>query len=147
MPIGGGGLISGIAVAVKSLKRDTKIIGVQPENIPSMYESWRHGSIVEIEGRKTIADGLAAKKPGDKTFKIVKQHVDDILLVSEKEMSDTILDLLSHERILAEPAGVASLAAMVHRYRPKKGEKVVVVISGGNIDISLLSRLLAKRSR
>ena len=112
VPIGGGGLISGIAIAAKTLSSKIKVIGVQSEGAPSMYNSWKAGRILELDSIETIADGLAARKPSELTFKIVKNRIDDILLVSDQEIGLAVMKLLKDANILAEPSGAASLAAL-----------------------------------
>jgi len=147
VPIGGGGLISGIAVAAKTLKPDVKIIGVQAEGAPAIYRSWKAGKIVEMDSVKTVADGLVARKPLDLTFGIIKRYVDDILLVIDREIGEAVLALLREAHILVEPSGAASLAALLFKYHPKREEKVSVIISGANISIGYLTSLLNKQKR
>ncbi|MFQ5999245.1 MAG: threonine ammonia-lyase [Candidatus Bathyarchaeia archaeon] len=142
VPVGGGGLISGIAVAAKTLKPDIKIIGVQAEGAPAVYRSWKAGKIVEIDSVKTVADGLVARKPLDLSFRIIRKHVDDILLVTDREIGEAVLALLREAHILAEPSGATSLAALLFKYNPKPGEKVAVIVSGANISIDYLTTLL-----
>jgi len=145
VPVGGGGLISGIAVAAKNVKPDIKIIGVQAEGAPAVYRSWKTGKIVEIDSVKTVADGLIARKPLDLTFRIMKKYVDDFLLVTDREIGEAVLALLREAHVLAEPSGAASLAALLFKYNSKPEEKVAVVISGANISIGYLSSLLNKQ--
>jgi threonine dehydratase len=145
VPIGGGGLISGIAVAAKTLKPNIKIVGVQAEGAPAVYRSWKAGKIVEIDSVKTVADGLVARKPLDFTFRIIKRYVDDILLVTDQEIGEAVLALLREAHILAEPSGATSLAALLFKYHPESKEKVAVIISGANISISYLTSLLNKQ--
>ena len=145
--IGGGGLISGIAVAAKTLKPNIKVIGVQAEGAPAVYRSWKAGKIVEIDSVKTVADGLVARKPLDLTFRIMKRYVDDILLVTDREIGEAVLALLREAHILAEPSGATSLAALLFKYHPKPEEKVAVIISGANISIGYLTSLLNKQKR
>ncbi|MGD8506337.1 MAG: threonine ammonia-lyase [Candidatus Bathyarchaeota archaeon] len=142
VPVGGGGLISGISVAAKTLNPKLRIVGVQSEGAPAVYRSWRAGKIVEIDSVNTIADGLAARKPLDLTFGIIKRYVDTVLLVSEEEIGEAVLALLHNAHILAEPSGAASLAALLFKYHPKPEEKVAVIISGANISIDYLASLL-----
>jgi len=145
VPIGGGGLISGIAVAAKTLKPNIKIIGVQAEGAPAVYRSWKAGKIVEIDSVKTVADGLVARKPLDFTFRIIKRYVDDILLVTDQEIGESVLALLREAHILAEPSGATSLAALLFKYHPRPKEKVAVIISGANISVGYLTSLLNKQ--
>jgi len=142
IPIGGGGLVSGISVAAKTLNPNTRIVGVQPKESPAVYRSWKAGKIVEVDSVNTVADGLAARRPLDLTFGIIKQYVDNILLVTEKEIGEAVLALLHKAHILAEPSGAASLAALLFKYHPKPKEKVVVIVSGANISIDYLTFLL-----
>lgn len=142
VPIGGGGLISGISIAAKTLNPNIRIVGVQPEGAPAVYRSWKAGKIVEVDSVNTVADGLATKKPLDLTFRIIKRYVDDILLVTEQEIGEAVLALLREAHILAEPSGAASLAALLFRYHPKPKEKVAVIVSGANISIEYLVSLL-----
>jgi len=144
VPIGGGGLISGVSIAAKTLKPNIKIVGVQPEGAPAVYLSWKTGKIVEVDSIKTVADGLAAKKPLELTFKIIKRYVDKILLVSDKEIGKAVLTLLNLVHVLAEPSGAASTAALLFRYKPKPKEKVAVIVTGANISINYLASLLKK---
>jgi threonine dehydratase len=144
VPVGGGGLISGIAIAAKTLKPDIKIVGVQAEGSPAVYRSWKAGKIVEMDSVKTVADGLTSRKPLDLTFRIIRKYVDDIVLVTDQEIGEAVLALLREAHILAEPSGAASLAALLFRYRPKSKEKVAVIISGANISIEYLASLLKK---
>jgi len=145
VPIGGGGLISGIAVAAKTLKPNIKIIGVQAEGAPAIYRSWKAGKIVEIDSVKTVADGLVARKPLDLTFKIIKKCVDDIILVTDQEIGEAVLALLREAHILAEPSGATSLAALLFKYHSEPREKAAVIISGSNMSIGYLASLLNKQ--
>ena len=142
VPVGGGGLISGISIAAKTLNPELRIVGVQSEGAPAVYRSWRAGKIVEVDSVNTVADGLAARKPLDLTFGIIKRYVDTVLLVSEEEIGEAVLALLHNAHILAEPSGAASLAALLFKYHPKPEEKVAVIISGANISIDYLTSLL-----
>lgn len=142
VPVGGGGLISGISVAAKTLNPNIRIVGVQPEGAPAVYRSWKAGRIVEVDSVNTVADGLAARKPLDLTFRIIRKYVDDILLVTEQEIGEAVLALLHEAHILVEPSGAASLAALLFRYHPKPKEKVAVIVSGANTSIDYLASLL-----
>lgn len=144
IPIGGGGLISGISVAVKKYNPNVKIIGVEVKGAPSMYLSLKNKRIVRIEKVDTIADGIAVKSPGEYTFNIASQLVDDIVLVDDYEICDAVFKLLERAKVVAEPAGAASIAAILSGKVNVKGKKVVAIISGGNIDPSLLSTILEK---
>jgi threonine dehydratase len=142
VPIGGGGLISGVSIAAKTLNPKLRIVGAQSEGAPAVYRSWRAGKIVEVDSVNTVADGLAARKPLELTFGIIKRYVDSILLVSEEEIGEAVLALLHKAHTLAEPSGAASLAALLFKYYPKPKEKVAVIISGANISIDYLASLL-----
>jgi len=146
VPVGGGGLISGISIAAKTLKPNIRMVGVQPEGAPAVYRSWKAGKIVEMDSVKTVADGLASRKPLDLTFGIIKKYLDDILLVTDKEIGEAVLALLREAHILAEPSGAASLAALLFKYHSKPKEKVAVVVSGANISIDYLTALLKQKT-
>ena len=145
--IGGGGLISGIAIAVKESVEGAKVFGAETVSIPSMYESLRQGKLVRVAPIPTIADGMQAAIPGELTFKAAGRYVDKIGLVSDPELEDAICDLLVLGRVTAEPAGASPLAAMKGPLKDEKAEKVVLVISGGNISLSLLSSILTQREK
>lgn len=144
VPIGGGGLISGIAVALKKIKPTIKIIGVQTQNMPSMVEAIAHKHVVTIDGIPTIADGIAVKTPGDLSFDIVQRYVDDIVTVDEEEIASAILLLLERVKTVAEGAGAASIAAVLNRLSGYKNRKIAAVISGGNIDVNTMTRIINK---
>jgi threonine dehydratase len=144
VPVGGGGLISGIAIAAKSIKPSIKIIGVQAKNMPSMIESISQGHITTIEGMPTIADGIAVKTPGELTFNIIKHYVDDIITVDEDEIANAILLLMERAKVIAEGSGAVSVAAILNRLEYIENKKVVALISGGNIDVNMLSRIIDK---
>ncbi|MBO8137665.1 MAG: threonine ammonia-lyase [Desulfotomaculum sp.] len=144
VPIGGGGLISGIALAAKNINPKIKIIGVEPTNAASMKESAVAGKAVTLCSALTIADGIAVKTPGDLTFDIVKQYVDEIVVVEEDEIANAILFLLERCKLIAEGAGAASVAALLNGKVQLPGKKVVAVVSGGNIDVNMLSRIVDK---
>ena len=144
VPIGGGGLISGVSIAAKTLKPHIRIVGVQPEGAQAAYLSWKAGEIVEVDAVKTVADGLAAKKPLELTFNTIKRYVDEILLVSDEEIGEAVLTLLNLVHVLAEPSGAASTAALLSRYKPEPKEKVAVIVTGANISINYLASLLTQ---
>lgn len=144
VPIGGGGLISGVAFAAKKLKPDIKIYGVQAFGAPSMFNSIRNGKIEKLDKVSTIADGIAVKQPGENTFKLVSEYVDEIVTVSEDEISTAILALIEKHKMVAEGAGAVSVAAVMFNKIPVKGKKVVCVVSGGNIDVTILSRVIKR---
>ena len=142
VPIGGGGLISGIAFTLKQLKPSIKVYGVQAEGAPSMYNSQKSGKIERLDSVYTIADGIAVKQPGVNTFELVSRYVDDIVTVTEGEISSAILALIEQHKLIAEGAGAVSVAAVMFDKLPVKGKKVVALISGGNIDVTILSRVI-----
>ena len=144
VPIGGGGLISGIAFAIKSLNPAIKVYGVQAAGAPSMYNSIQHGHIECLDSVSTIADGIAVKKPGEHTFDLVQKYVDDIALVTEDEISSAILALIEKQKMIAEGAGAVSVAAAMFNKFPIQGKKVVSLVSGGNIDVTILSRVIER---
>jgi threonine dehydratase len=142
--VGGGGLISGIAFALKQLKPTVKVYGVQASGAPSMYNSVKDGKIERLDAVSTIADGIAVKEPGDRTFEICSKYVDDIVTVSEGEISSAILALIEQHKLIAEGAGAVSVAAVMFNKIPVKDKKVVALISGGNIDVTILSRVIKR---
>lgn len=142
-PIGGGGIISGIVVAAKALNPNIKIVGVQTENIPSMKESMANGKITTAFKDTTIADGIAVKTPGDLTFEIIHELVDEVVVVSEEEIADAILFMMESQKIVSEGAGAVCTAALLSgKYVPEKDQNVVCIISGGNIDVNTLYRII-----
>ena len=142
-PIGGGGGISGLALAAKQIKPDIKIIGVEAERSASMLESIKSGKIVELSSADTFADGIAVKKPGKINFEIVKKYVDDIITVSEEEMKSAIFTLAKEAKTVAEGAGASSVAALLSKKVPIKAiSNIVCIITGGNIDITLFKSIL-----
>ena len=142
VPVGGGGLISGIAYTAKHIRPSVKVYGVQMTGAPSMYNSIHEGKIETLDTVQTVADGIAVKRPGDNTFEIVKKYVDDIALVSEDEVSSAILALIEKQKMIAEGAGAASVAAVMFNKFDLKGKRVVCIVSGGNIDVKSLSRVI-----
>ena len=142
VPIGGGGLISGIAYAIKHLSPNTKVYGVQAEGAASMYKSIKDGSRGRLNSVSTFADGIAVKEPGVNTFEICSQYVDDIVTVSEDETSSAILALIEQHKMIAEGAGAVAVAAVMFNKLPVEGKRVVCVVSGGNIDVTILSRVI-----
>ena len=142
-PIGGGGIIAGIAVAAKGINPNIKIVGVQTANIPSMHESMKNGEVTTAFKSTTIADGIAVKTPGDVTFEIINELVDEVIVVEEDEIAQGMLFLMENQKVVAEGAGAVSTAALLSgKYVPQKGENVVCVISGGNVDVNTLYRII-----
>ncbi len=142
VPVGGGGLISGIAYTVKQIRPSIKVYGVQVTGAPSMYNSVRDGGISALSAVSTIADGIAVKKPGENTYALVKTYVDEIALVTDDEVSSAILALIEKQKMIAEGAGAAAVAAVMFDKFDLKGKRVVAVVSGGNIDVTSLSRVI-----
>ncbi|WP_338933958.1 threonine ammonia-lyase [Fusobacterium polymorphum] len=142
VPIGGGGLISGIACAAKILKPEIKIIGVEPEGAASAYEAIKENKVVELKEANTIADGTAVKKIGDLNFEYIKKYVDEIITVSDYELMEAFLLLVEKHKIIAENSGILSVAAT--KKIKEKNKKVVSVISGGNIDVLMISSMINK---
>ena len=143
-PVGGGGLISGVAYAIKNLNPSVKVYGVQAENAPSMAESVKRGEPITLETVRTFADGIAVKHPGDTTFEIVSKYVDEVVTVSEDEIAAAILALIEKQKLIAEGAGAVSVAAAMFGKLPIEGKKAVCIISGGNIDVNILSRVITR---
>ena len=144
VPIGGGGLIAGVAFAIKSLRPDVKVYGVQSEGAPSMYNSIKEGKRVHLDSVKTIADGIAVKEPGENTFNLISQYVDEIVTVSEDEIAAAILTLMEQKKLVSEGAGAVSVAAAMFNKVPIKGKNVVCVVSGGNIDVTAHNRAVRR---
>ena len=144
VPIGGCGLISGVAYAIKSIRPSIKVYGVQAAGAPSMYNAIHHGKIETLDAVSTIADGIAVKKPGEITFDMVSKYVDDIAVVTEDEISSAILALIEKQKMIAEGAGAVSVAAAMFNKFPIQGKKVVSLVSGGNIDVTSLSRVIER---
>ena len=144
VPIGGGGLISGSAYTLKHLKPSIKVYGVQAQGAPSMYNSVKNGKKERLDSVSTIADGIAVKEPGDNTFSLVSSYVDEVVTVTEGEISSAILALIEQHKLIAEGAGAVSVAAVMFDKIPVKGKRVVAVISGGNIDVTILSRVIKR---
>jgi threonine dehydratase len=144
VPVGGGGLITGISTIVKKKKPRVKIIGVQPSHAPSAFFSLKRKRIVGVKVKPTLADGIALQRVGEITFPIIQRSVDEIVMVQENEIASAILMLMERKRVVAEGAGAAPLAALLSTKFRIRQEKVVLVISGGNIDVNLLDRIIEK---
>ena len=144
VPIGGGGLISGVAFAIKNLNPNIKVYGVQASGAPSMRNSIRDSKIECLDHVSTIADGIAVKEPGEHTFQYVSQYVDEIATVTDDEISAAILALIERQKLIAEGAGAASVAAAMFNKVPIQGKKTVCLVSGGNIDVTILSRVIKR---
>ena len=145
VPIGGGGLVSGVAVAVKALRPSTRVIGVETEVLPSMLAALEAGKPVTLEPATSLADGIAVKRAGDLTFEHVRKLVDEIVTVSEEEIASAILYLLEKEKTVVEGAGAVGVAALMQRrIRGLEGKRVVAVVTGGNIDVNLVARIIER---
>ena len=144
VPIGGGGLISGVASVIKALKPHVKVYGVQATGAPCMLNSVEHRRIECLERVSTIADGIAVKEPGRLTFEICSDLVDEIVSVTDDEISTAILTLIEQQKLIAEGAGAVSVAAALFNKVPVRGKKVVCLVSGGNIDVTILSRVIQR---
>lgn len=158
VPVGGGGLIGGIGCALKETNRRVQVIGVQPARLPSVKVALSEGKPVTLPSAVTIADGIAVRRTGERTLPLIQKYVDEVVTVEEEEIANAVLLLLEREKILAEGAGAAALAALVNRRistiansagrdssaRDKTGKKIVVVVSGGNIDVTLLARIIER---
>ena len=143
LPIGGGGLAAGVLRAIKTKKPKVKVIGVQSSAFPAMKKSLESGKLESVEGRRTIADGISVKKPGEFTFKIVNELIDDIVLVDDSQIVKTMFLLMERTKMVVEPAGAVSLAYLLDE-KPSKGKKAVTILSGGNVDMYLLGQIVAK---
>jgi threonine dehydratase len=145
VPVGGGGLVSGIAVAAKALRPAVKVIGVETELLPSMLAAVEAGKPVTLEPATTLADGIAVKRAGELTCEHVKRYVDEIVTVSEEEIASAILYLLEQEKTVVEGAGAVAVAALMQRrIRGLEGKRTVAVVSGGNIDVNLVARIIER---
>ncbi len=144
VPIGGGGLISGIAYTIKTINPHVKVYGVQAKGAPSMKNAVEHGEMEALSSVSTIADGIAVKQPGALTYEICKQYVDEIVTVTDDEISAAILALMEQHKLVTEGAGAVAVAAAMFHKVDLKGKKAVCVLSGGNIDVTILSRVIKR---
>ncbi|WP_270739747.1 threonine ammonia-lyase [Massilioclostridium coli] len=144
VPVGGGGLIAGVAYAIKSLNPHCKVYGVQSAGAPSMFNAVKHGHMEELKSVATIADGIAVKKPGNITYELCKKYVDDIVTVTDDEVSSAILALIEEQKLIAEGAGAVAVAAALFNKVDVVGKRVVCLVSGGNIDVNILSRVITR---
>ena len=144
VPIGGGGLISGIAFTIKTLNPNVKVYGVQAAGAPSMLNSVRDHKIERLNSVSTIADGIAVKEPGDNTFAYCSKYVDEIVTVTDDEISAAILTLMEQHKLVTEGAGAVAVAAAMFDKVDIKGKKAVCILSGGNIDVTILSRVISR---
>lgn len=144
VPVGGGGLISGIAFVLKSLNPKIKVYGVEAAGAASMLSARNNGCVDSLPSVSTMADGIAVKRPGDLTFQLCQNYVDEIVTVTDDEISAAILALMEQQKLVAEGAGAASVAAAMFHKLPIAGKKVVCIVSGGNIDVTILSRVIKR---
>jgi threonine dehydratase len=144
VPIGGGGLIGGVACAIKELNPKVRVIGVQTERLPSMLRAAEAGEPVTIPAEATIADGIAVRRAGEHTLPLVQRYVDELVTVDEEEIAKAILVLLENEKLLAEGAGAVALAALLQHKTRLNGQRTAVLVCGGNIDVSLLARIIER---
>jgi threonine dehydratase len=145
VPVGGGGLVSGMAVALKTAAPRVRVVGVETEVLPSMLASLEEGRLVTVEAASTLADGIAVKRPGDLTFEHVRRYVDEIVTVSEEEIASAILYLLEKEKTVVEGAGAVGVAALLNqKLRGLEGRRAVCVVSGGNIDVNVVARVIER---
>src|SRR5580700_7496043 len=144
VPVGGGGLIAGVACAIKEMRPEVKVVGVETARLPSMQLALEKRELVTIPAASTIADGIAVRRAGEVTFPLVSKYVDEIVTVEEEEIASAILTLLEREKTLAEGAGAAGIAALLQHKTKLNGQHTAVLISGGNIDVSLLSKIIER---
>ena len=145
VPVGGGGLVSGIAAALKTAAPAVRVVGVETEVLPSMLASLEEGRLVTVEAATTLADGIAVKRPGELTFEHVQRYVDEVVTVSEEEIASAILYLLEREKTVVEGAGAVGVAALLnHKVRGLDGRRVVAIVSGGNIDVNVVARVIER---
>ena len=144
VPVGGGGLISGVAFAIKSLRPDVKVYGVQAAGAASMERAFHEHKYATLDSVNTFADGIAVKTPGENTFELISKYVDDIVTVSEDEIATAILTLIEKQKLIAEGAGATPVAAALFGKLPIEGKKTVCLVSGGNIDVNILSRVITR---
>lgn len=144
VPIGGGGLIAGVAYAIKTLRPDVKVYGVQAAGAPSMVQSLADGKIAHLDKVATIADGICVKQPGELTYELCSKYVDDVVTVNDDETAAAILALMEKQKVVAEGAGAVAVAAVMFDKVPVCGKKVVALVSGGNIDVNTLSRVITR---
>jgi len=143
LPIGGGGLAAGTLIAIKEKNPNIRVVGVQSKSFPSMYESVKQGSLTASGGERTIADGISVKIPGQLTFDIINELIDEIVLVDDTEITKAMFLLMERMKFVVEPAGAASLAYLISK-KPAPGKKVVAILAGGNVDMYLLGQIVDK---
>jgi threonine dehydratase len=144
LPLGGGGLASGVCIAIKTKRPDVKIIGVESNQFPAMKKSLEKGSLCHIEGGFSIADGISVKSPGELTFEICSKYLDDVVTVDDVAIVETMFTLMEREKVVVEPAGAASLAYVLSSGKIKNNQNIISILSGGNIDMYLLGQIVSK---
>lgn len=144
VPIGGGGLASGVAFTIKKLNPDVRVYGVQAQGASAMFDSIHQHALTRTDKVTTFADGIAVKRPGEMTYEICGQFLDDLVTVNDDEIAAAILKLMEDEKVIAEGAGAISVAALLFNKIPEKGKKIVPIVSGGNIDVTILSRVITR---
>jgi len=144
LPLGGGGLASGVCIAVKAKRPDVKIIGIESNQFPAMKKSLEKGSVCHIEGGFSIADGISVKSPGELTFEICSKYLDDVVTVDDVAIVETMFTLMEREKVVVEPAGAASLAYVLSKGKIKNNQNIISILSGGNIDMYLLGQIVSK---
>jgi threonine dehydratase len=144
VPVGGGGLIGGVACALKETNPKIRVVGVQTARLPSMRAALAGGAPTTLPAATTIADGIAVRRSGDRTLPLVARYVDDVVTVDEEEIANAILFLLEREKTLAEGAGASAVAALLQRKTGLEGKRVVAVVGGGNIDVNFLARIIER---
>lgn len=142
VPVGGGGLIAGIGVAIKSLRPETRIIGVEPINAPTVFESLKSGHATKVQTRPTLADGLAVGKMGELCFDLIGGRIDDLVMVDEAQIAQAMLRLLELEKMVVEGGGAVPLAAALSRKTDFTGKKIVLCLTGGNVDVTMISKVI-----
>jgi threonine dehydratase len=143
-PVGGGGLISGVALAIKSVNPNIKVVGVTSSGADAMYQSYHNNRLIDSLSVRTIADGIAVRDTDPKTFKLIKEYVDDVVQVDDNEIANAILFLLENQKLVVEGAGAVGVAAIMHNKIDIESKKVAVILSGGNIDVTMLSVIIEK---
>lgn len=144
LPLGGGGLASGVCIAIKAKRPDVRIIGVESNQFPAMKKSLENGSLCHIEGGFSIADGISVKSPGELTFEICSKYLDDVVTVDDVAIVETMFTLMEREKVVVEPAGAASLAYVLSSGKIKNNQNIISILSGGNIDMYLLGQIVSK---
>lgn len=144
LPVGGGGLASGVSLAIKARRPNVKIIGVESKQFPAMKKSIDHGSLCDIKGGFSIADGISVKSPGELTFEICSKYLDDIVTIDDVAIVETMFMLMEREKVVVEPAGAASLAYILSNSKVRNNQNIISILSGGNIDMYLLGQIVSK---